>query len=78
MVWEFSSAWWKINQSEFHLHDSLFTKDMLIVAVIFNTVNNKEVWGWSVVSHLTQVQLTLLASPLCAQYSVFLVATVFV
>ena len=51
MVWEFSSVWWKINQSEFHLHDSLFTKDMLIVAVIFNTVNNKECGDgqWSVI-----------------------------
>ena len=59
MVWEFSSAWWKTNQSEFHLHDSLFTKSMLIHVVawseiyiyIFNTVNNKERGHgqWSVV-----------------------------
>ena len=38
MVWEFSSAWWKTNQSEFHLHDSLFTKSMLIHVVAWSEI----------------------------------------
>ena len=46
---------------------------------LFNKVNNEEGgWVWSVVSVLAQAQAALLASPLCAQYSIFLVATVFV
>ena len=47
---------------------------------LFNTVNNEEcrLSQWSVVSGLAQAWTALLASPLCAQYNVFLAATLFV
>ena len=55
-------------------------KNLSMKLNLFNTVNNEEYrrGQWSVVSGLAQAWTALLASPPCAQYNVFLVATLFV